>query len=92
MIHTAATVNDGQVRTFAAPQQPAADDVLQAVVIPASEWERIKDSLDRRQREREEQGRARQCREDRRLESQKIVKNWENTIEVRITLLLASIL
>lgn len=61
--------------------------VSQVAVVPVSEWERIKDSLDRRQREKEEQCKARQCREDRRQQSQNIVKHWENTIEVGMTTL-----
>ena len=56
-----------------------------------SEWQRIKDSLDRRQREKEELCKARECRENRRLQSQNIVKHWENTIEVRQPFLLATL-
>ena len=51
-------------------------------MIPATEWQRIKESLVQRQSARAEQCKALQCREDRRLQSQKIVKHWENTIEV----------
>ena len=51
-------------------------------MVPAAEWRRIKASLGQREREKEEQCRARQCREDRRVQSQSIVKHWENTIEV----------
>ncbi|CAI7992319.1 Coiled-coil domain-containing protein 173 [Geodia barretti] len=59
----------------------ATDNDGQVAVVPVSEWQRIKDSLDRRQREKEELCKARECRENRRLQSQNIVKHWENTIE-----------
>ena len=51
-------------------------------MIPAAEWQRIRGSLSQRERERQEQCEARQHRQDRKLQSQDIVKHWENTIEV----------
>ena len=51
-------------------------------MIPAAEWQRIKGNLSHRAREAQEQYIARQRREDRKLQSQNIVKHWENTIEV----------
>lgn len=53
----------------------------QEAVIPAAEWQRIKESLSHREREGQEQCEARQRRKDRKLQSQSIVKHWENTIE-----------
>ena len=55
---------------------------VQAAVVPAAEWRRIKDSLCQRERERAEQCKARDQRQERRAQSERIVKNWENTIEV----------
>lgn len=57
-------------------------NVVQEAVIPAAEWQRIKESLSHREREGQEQCEARQRRKDRKLQSQSIVKHWENTIEV----------
>ena len=51
-------------------------------MIPATEWQRIRGSLSQGDRERQEQLEARQCRQNRKLQSQNIVKHWENTIEV----------
>ena len=56
--------------------------MLQMAVLPAAEWQRIQASLGQKERECREQAEATQRRQDRKLQSQNIVKHWENTIEV----------
>ena len=53
-------------------------------MLSAEEWQRIKGSLTRREREEEEQTQALERREQRKELSQGIVQKWDNTIEVII--------